>query len=133
MLSVDVLIATDANYLSNLINNMLCQKGYNVCGFAKSRGDLLELYNTLVPEIVVLDLSLDGMKTSTESFNFIKYLLNFDNNMIIIAIGDDITDEFRKSILDYGVKAYLCKPFQPASLWERIERIQTSGRRLNNH
>ncbi|MBQ3420606.1 MAG: response regulator [Romboutsia sp.] len=120
---IDILIATDANYLSSLINNILCQQGYSICGIAKSKKELFELCDLLSPEIVILDLSLDNTKTFNKSSNIIKDLLSFDENLLIIAIGDDVSNEFRDTLLECGVKEYLCKPFQPASLWERIGRI----------
>lgn len=119
--NTDILIATSSNYLLDLITNFLNQKGYDICGIATSKQDLFNYYKELNPSIVILDLDINKDKTTI--FNFISKLLSIDSDMLIIAIGDDVSDEFKNKLISLGVCEYLCKPFQPAHLWERVARI----------
>lgn len=120
--NLNIVICSNTKYLSDLIINLLKQRGYNSLIVLKDKIQLLDFCKKHNPDVVIIDLDSNtfGLNSST---NIIKDLIKIDNNLLILAISDDISEEFKSFVINSGAKEYLCKPFQPANLWERVVRI----------
>ena len=73
------------------------------------------------PDLVVLDWSMPGMSGLEVMQEFRKDPATADIPVIMMTGRDDPSEQAQARAL--GVSAYLVKPFDPAELQEKIERV----------
>lgn len=115
---IDIMIAVPTVNLTNLIYNLLDTKGYSICSVVNTSNDLIDEFHNTNPDIVIFDLSI-----SSNYIELIREIKRINNQVLILVIGEDVTTEFKNNILNLGADDYLYKPFQPAYLWERLDKL----------
>ena len=123
-----LLVEDDAN-ISNLVNTMLENAGYQVilsgnCGEAKI------LYSSHMPDLIILDLGLPDMDGS----NLLEYVRKEAlTPVIVLSARSDERDKV--AALDMGANDYVTKPFGSAELMARVRTALRNSRhslRSNN-
>lgn len=128
-MSNTVLIVDDAFFMRNLLKKHLKEAGYEVIGEAKNGKEGIKLYFELKPDIVTMDINMpdiSGIETT-------KQILSKDPHAKIIAVTGNSDDEIKRQIFEAGVKDYLQKPFQPAFLLSKIEKMLEEPDSDNSH
>lgn len=114
-----LLIVDDNRHNVELIQDVLRIADFQV--FAAYSGyDGVELAQTHIPDIIILDLNMPGMN----GFEVITHLKNDANTQhipIIMLTAQDDTESHVRS-LSSGADDYITKPFNPRELLARIER-----------
>lgn len=118
-MSNTVLIVDDAYFMRNLIKKALKEAGYEVIGEAKNGKEGIKLYFELKPDIVTMDINMPDIS----GIEATKQILSKDPYANIIAVTGNNDDAIKQEIIDAGVKEYLQKPFQPAFLLTKIEKM----------
>lgn len=109
--------------MRNLIKRDLKEAGYEVIGEAKNGREGIKLYFELKPDIVTMDINMpdiDGIEAT-------RQILSKDPHAMIIVITGNNDDEKKRIIMEAGAKEYLQKPFQPAHLWNKLEKMLSSS------
>ncbi|PLS19707.1 hypothetical protein CVD28_04655 [Bacillus sp. M6-12] len=118
-MSKTVLIIDDAYFMRNLLKKALKEAGYEVVGEAKNGKEGIKFYFELKPDIVTMDINMPDIS----GIEATKQILSKDPNAKIIAVTGNNDDEIKRQILEAGVLEYLQKPFQPAFLWSKLEKM----------
>lgn len=116
-LNLKVLIADRLPYVATAIANSLKSQGYLIVGIAHSGEDAVKQTSTTRPDIVLMDITLNGEMDGIEAAWKIRSEL-FRPVIYTVAAIDEVILRRAKSTDPYG---YLLKPFSLQDLQERIE------------
>lgn len=101
-----VLIVEDDRLLSLVTERLLVKLGHEIAGKATDGEGAVEMVRTLKPDVVLMDISLEGEMTGVEA---LKEIRTFSNVPVIILSGSS-----NRSILDkvrsIGISDFLVKP-----------------------
>ncbi|MFZ6009510.1 MAG: response regulator [Bacteroidota bacterium] len=101
-----ILIADDHSMVRDGVKNLIRQnKDLTVIGEAESGSQTLELFDSLKPDLLILDISMPDMNGMEVS----KEILAKDPtaNIVILSMYDD--EDYISRCLEYGVKGYVVK------------------------
>jgi DNA-binding response OmpR family regulator len=118
-----VLVVDDEPTICSLMNVFLTQKGYAV-QTAKTGEDALVLFQKAFPDIVLLDISMPGMR-GIDVLRRIKEIHPACGVIMLSAYGDDET--IQKAI-NMGAYCYIQKPMELTELHDRLQELQQSLR-----
>ena len=107
-----ILIAEDDFLVSEMIEGELIKSGYEVIGKAIDGEQAVELTQNLIPDLVLMDIHLDGEKSGIETTK----IIGEDYNLPVIYIsGDSEKDTIEDAVLKntYG---FLTKPLHKETL-----------------
>ncbi|MBB6634854.1 response regulator [Cohnella thailandensis] len=98
----------------------LSLKGYRVLD-AEDGNEGLELFRREKPDVIVTDLNLTGM----DGYHMLTRILNEDAEALArtVVFTDNRVEETMRKCYELGVADYVTKPFSPAELEQRIERL----------
>lgn len=120
MVEKRVLIVDDSIISREMVQKMLEKCGCIVCGGAKDGKEGVEMYETLKPDVVLMDINMpimDGLEATKK----IKEL-NQDAKIIMLsAISGD--DEIVKTLEELGVSVILKKPIDSFGLRVALEKV----------
>lgn len=114
-----VLVIDDSPLIFKMVKRALEPKGFEMVGNAENGKIGIEMYQSLNPDVITLDVTMpvmDGLETAKALFE-----LNPDVNVIMLsAMGDDdLIDTARK----IGVKYFHQKPINGEELASLINNI----------
>ncbi len=128
-MSINVLIVEDEPIIASDIEMTLKNDDYSIAGIAHSSTKAIDLLHRTSPDIVLLDIAIQGDKDGIE----IAHLINEKYKLPIIYItsfSDRETLERAKSTLPYG---YIVKPFKDRDIISAIEMAVYRFASDNNH
>jgi two-component system chemotaxis response regulator CheY len=113
-MSVRVLMVDDSLFVRDVLRHHLECMGCEVVAEAANTGQALDLYRTVKPALVTLDVSVP--RTGGIGALALFRVIRLDNPQIPILIISEIAfPEIRKSFLREGALDYLMKPFEGGS------------------
>jgi len=118
MASYKVLIVEDEILIADNIKRYLTQKNYLVTGIAISYFEAVKLYEATKPDIVLLDIRLNGVKNGIDVAKFINNHSLKKPFLFLTSQMDPRNIEEAKKTFPSG---YLSKPIQQESLSATIE------------
>lgn len=110
-------IDDDAN-IRQLILRYLEKEGYRVTAF-ENADSVLEAFNTMQPDALVLDIMMPGMMDGLDLCKKIRMVSHVP--IIFVSAKDEAVD--RIIGLELGADDYLSKPFSPRELLVRLKII----------
>ncbi len=112
-----ILIVEDDNLLAATFEMFIKQLGYSHFGTAKSSFIATELCRDAKPDIVLMDIHLDGNPDGIEATRILGNLYNLP---VVYITGDDTIETVRLAVLKntYG---FLAKPLHKSLLERTIE------------
>ncbi len=113
----NILIAEDEKIIALDISNTLRRLGYGIAGIASSGKEIFTLLEKIVPDMIMMDIMLEGDMTGIEAATIIseKYSVPV---VFLTALTDEATLERAKTANSYG---YILKPYDDKSLHSAIE------------
>lgn len=117
-MSYRFLIVDDTQFMRKMAADCLKQNGYEVVGEATNGREAIKLYEELIPDIVLMDLTMPEMN----GIDAIKEILKLDRDAVVLICSASNQQDLIFDALEAGAKGYLMKPFNPVRL---IEMIQT--------
>jgi two-component system, response regulator PdtaR len=117
MAEIKVLIVEDEVIVAKDIGDTLLSLGYSVTGTAASREEAVELTESTAPDIVLMDIMLEGELDGTEASEIIRSRFNIPV-IFLTAYSNEKTLQRAKTTNPYG---YILKPFQETDLYTTIE------------
>lgn len=104
-MSTRVLLCDDSGVILALLEKRLKDQGFEVVGKAKDGNDCIAKYNSLKPDLLLLDITMpnkDGRETLEE--------IIADNPAAkIIMVSAILDEEVQKGCLQAGAKAFISK------------------------
>lgn len=119
MTPVTIIIADDDPGM-RLVMRKLAEKaeGYRLLGEAEDGDGLLEMYDALRPEVVLMDVEMPG-KTGIECARAIQ-----DRNPRTVIVFATAHEEYMRSAFEVYAFDYLVKPFKVERAMETLSRIR---------
>jgi CheY-like chemotaxis protein len=112
-----IMIVEDDEIISNLITTMLERKGYSVIAKISSGEEAILKAAELEPDLVMMDISLNGEMDGIAAAQFIFQLFHIPI-VFLTALCDDTLLERAKSAQPLG---YILKPFTDRELTSNVE------------
>ena len=117
-----VLIVDDALFMRKVLEKILVSAGYEVVGEAENGQQAIEKYDELWPDVVLLDITMEGMG----GIDAVSGLMSLDPSAKIVmcsALGGQraMVNEATAA----GAKGFIVKPFDAEKVVEEIERVLT--------
>ncbi len=114
-----VLVVDDEPTICSLMNVFLTQKGYQV-QIANTGEDALVLFQEAYPDIVLLDISMPGMR-GIDVLRRMKEINAASGVIMLSAYGDDETIQ---EAMDVGAFCYIQKPMELTELNARMQELR---------
>ena len=116
-----ILVVDDSLLLRNIIKNELSFEGYEVVAEAKDGEEAISKYNTTKPDLVTMDITMDGMN----GLDAAEHILKQDPKAKIIMVSALGEDEVMSKAVRLGVKDFIVKPFTPERLINAVKKALT--------
>jgi two-component system chemotaxis response regulator CheY len=109
-----VLIVDDSLVMRSMIKEILTKNGYVVVGQARNGKEAVDLYGSLMPDLVTMDVIMPG-EQGTE---VIKKLRALDGAAKIMVVSGLNQKNLVIQAMENGAKEYVVKPFEEKDLLE---------------
>lgn len=115
-----VLIVDDAVFMREVLKNMLDkQDDYEVVGCGENGAVGVEMYKTLRPDVVTMDITMPEM-TGIEALKVIKA---FDPTAKVIMISAMGQEGMVKEAIISGAKTFIVKPFKEEYVIQTLNKV----------
>ena len=114
-----VLVVDDSIIMRKILKKVLGDAQDEICGEAEDGGGVLELYKSLRPDVVTLDIFMDQV----DGITVLKEIMAYDKDAKILMLSGA---EEKKSIIkavSLGARGYVVKPPNRLILLEKIRKI----------
>jgi len=123
-MSIRILLADDHTIvLQGLSRFLQTQEGLEVVGQAKDGQTTVELARDLVPEVVVMDISMPGLN----GIEATRLIHQENSNVKIIGLSMHSSKRFVKEMREAGASGYLLKDCDFEELIEAIQTVAGGG------
>lgn len=116
---INVLIADDQQLLLAMFKQVLTSGGMNVVGECMSVESVIEMYKSLKPDVLLLDIRFG---TELNGFNAMTSILNFDPLANICIISQFDYAPYISRAYALGAKAFLTKHCDETTLLDAIKK-----------
>lgn len=100
-----VLVVDDSAMMRKVISKSLREKGHEVVGEAKNGREAVELYMSLRPEVVTMDITMREM----DGFVAAERIMGFDEKAKIVFISNLDAEKYSRDAERIGAVAYVNK------------------------
>ncbi|MCX7711997.1 MAG: response regulator [Clostridia bacterium] len=114
-----ILIVDDSPIIHNLLRKTLESNGYEVCGDAKNGREGVDLFNSLAPDLVFMDITMPIMD-GIEAARSIKGQNPEAKIIMLSAMGDE---EIMSQAKEIGIDIFLKKPFDDYKIVSAISKL----------
>ncbi len=114
-----VLITDDALFMRTMLKNILLHNGYEVVGEAANGRESVELYQTLRPDVVTMDITMPEM----DGIAAVKEIRKKDPSAKIIMCTAMGQKSMVLEAVAAGAKDFLVKPFKPEKVLEAVQKL----------
>ncbi len=104
-MSKKILIVDDSSIMRKLLRKTIETEGHLIVGEAKSGIEAIELYKTLKPDLVTMDITMRGM----DGFTAAREILDFDNKAIILFLSNLNEEKYGEDAERLGGIGYVNK------------------------
>jgi putative two-component system response regulator len=122
LLGARILIVDDQPANIRLLERMLQHRGFSDLSSTTDATGLLDLYDELDPDLILLDLHMPGMD-GFQALAEIRARAAPDSYLPVLVLTADITEEAKQRALSLGAKDFLSKPFDLTEALLRIEHL----------
>jgi two-component SAPR family response regulator len=112
-----ILIVEDEIIIADSIKRYLTKMGHEIIGIAISYKQALDILGNIKPDIVLLDIHLNGRKTGIDLANYIKTNLHIPYIYLSAQVSSDIFHAAKLS----RPSGFISKPIQKENLYTTIE------------
>ncbi len=109
-----ILIADDARIMRNILRLIVEKMGHDVVGEAASGDEAIQLYQSLQPDLMTLDIHMEP----TDGIRCLRDVMQIDSNARVLMVSAVGQQNMIDKALGLGAVGYVTKPFQQ----EEIDR-----------
>lgn len=113
-----ILIAEKSTFMRVMLTTALGKLGFDVLGSAKDGEDAVAKYKELKPDVVLVDIALDGI----DGIEVTRRIVNEDPAAVVIMLIVDSLDipDIIVEAVRAGAKGYMKKPISEEEIEKRI-------------
>ncbi|MDY6789745.1 MAG: response regulator [Thermodesulfobacteriota bacterium] len=104
-MSKRILIVDDSSMMRKMITKILQPEGHNIVGEAKNGKEAVELYKSLKPDLVTMDITMRDM----DGFAAAKEILRYDDEARILFLSNLDKDKYGEDAQRLGAVGYVNK------------------------
>lgn len=117
-----ILVVDDSSIMRKMIKRTLQADGHELLGEAKSGVEAIEMYKSLDPDLVTMDITMHGM----DGLSAAREILKYDASAFIVFLSNLEQGTYSEDATRLGAKGYLSKhdPEQILSLIRELESFR---------
>ena len=119
-----VLICDDVPAVRTMMRRMLEREGLHVAGLASTAEEVLALYESSVPDVVLLDLNMPG----ANGLGLLRSLRTLDSSACVVICSGACEPSMRDEALSLGAADWVHKPIYTSSLVALLRGVVTANR-----
>lgn len=112
-----VLLVDDAPFIRSICKDILSREGYDVVGEACDGLEAVDLYKSVLPDIVLLDIVMPNC----DGVDALRKIKEFDENAHVIMLSAMSQARMITETLLLGARDFIAKPFQSEKLLTMIQ------------
>jgi len=113
-----VLLVDDASFMRMMLKNILVGSGYEVAGEAENGAKAIELYRTIKPDLVIMDIIMPEMG----GIDAVREIVKGDPQAKILMCSSMGQQSLVVEAIQAGAKDFIIKPFQPSNVLEAVKK-----------
>jgi two-component system chemotaxis response regulator CheY len=113
-----ILITDDALFMRVTLKNILTQHGFEVVGEAQNGRESVEMYQSLKPDLVTMDITMPEM----DGLQALKEIKAIDPNAKVIMCTAMGQKNMVVEAIQAGAKDFIVKPFQPDRVVDAVKK-----------
>lgn len=117
--NISVLICDDAIFMRRMISDILTQAGFRVAGEASNGVQAVELYKSLKPDLVTMDIVMPEMG----GIDAVREIVRNDPDARILMCSAMGQQALVIEAIEAGARDFIVKPFQPGRVLEAVQRV----------
>ena len=114
------LVVDDTSIMRMIVSKIMRENSYDVTE-ATNGAEAIQTYFKWKPDIVIMDLTMDGIDGTTA----IRGILQVDPNARIVVCSSTSDAHIVVNLLKLGAKGYVTKPFTPDKLMTTVNAALT--------
>jgi two-component system chemotaxis response regulator CheY len=114
------LVVDDTSIMRMIVSKIMRENSYDVTE-ATNGAEAIQTYFKWKPDIVIMDLTMDGIDGTTA----IRGILQVDPNARIVVCSSTSDAHIVVNLLKLGAKGYVTKPFTPEKLMTTVNAALT--------
>lgn len=112
-----ILITDDSNYMREALRGILQNAGHEIVAEAINGPNAVEIYKALLPDIVMLDMTMPG----ESGLDTLKRIIRINNDAVVVMLAAVGKPEKVLEALNAGARGYVTKPFDEKSLLNALD------------
>ena len=121
-MGMHILVVDDSSIMRRMIREVLHGGEHEIAGEAKNGMDAIEMYKSLAPEIVVMDVTMRGMN----GLEAARKILEYDPSARIVFLSNLEEDRYSREAISLGAKGYFSK-HDPEKILNIIRDLEVSS------
>ncbi|MGK7394073.1 MAG: response regulator [Candidatus Cyclobacteriaceae bacterium M3_2C_046] len=111
-----------------MLLEIILKKQYQIVSAENGYEALCWLDNGNIPDLILTDLQMPKM----DGYQFLKNIKRsgFHKDIPILMLSGDKDEELKEKCLESGADEFYVKPFNPTDLFEKIENLCRSKKRI---
>lgn len=118
-MSARVLLVDDAQVVRLMLKRIFTEAGYEIAGEAVSGAQAVERYRELMPDLVMMDITMPEMK----GIEAVKEIITLDPNAKIIMCSSIGSKAKVIEAVEAGAKNYILKPFEAQKVLDVVAAV----------
>lgn len=114
-----VLIVDDSDFTRKSLSDILKKQKYKIVGEAIGGLEALEKYKKLKPDVVILDIILEGM----DGIEALAAIKEYDTNAKVVMISGIKYKAMKRNAVDKGAIGFITKPYQKSDVIKVLNGI----------
>ena len=114
-----ILLVDDAAFMRKVIKDTLSKAGYTDLHEAVDGADAVEKYNTLKPDLVLMDITMPNM----DGLEALKAIRAKDGNANVVMCSAMGQESMVMDAVRSGAKDFIVKPFKPDRVLKTVSTI----------
>ena len=113
-----ILIVDDVLIMRNILRVMLENVGHEIVGNAENGLEALTMYGQLKPDLVTLDIQMEG----GDGMTFLEEIIQQYPDARVMMVSAVDNDSIREKAFSLGAAGYVTKPFQANDILEQTRK-----------
>ncbi len=113
-----VLIAEDSEFISDILQDIFREKGFEIAGVVTSGEEVIRMYERLKPDLISMDILMPGM----DGLTAMEKIREMDEKVPIIVISALLQNRLKARAKELGAVDFIEKPFDIADVEKAIEK-----------
>jgi len=123
-----VLVVDDVYVMRHTVKKNLESLGYSVVGIATNGYEAIEMYKTLNPDFVTMDITMPSVNGIGNGVEALAQIKTYDPNAKIIVVTSYGEQRLIIDAISKGVQGYILKPITKDKLLNAISKLKFNHR-----